>query len=56
MRLAKKWILPILALALLATGLSACRKDDTPGESLDRALDRTGDAVKDAGEAIKPGK
>lgn len=56
MNVAKKSILPILALALLASGLSACSRDNTAGENLDRALDKTGEAVKDAGEAIKPGK
>ena len=36
------------------TCLAACDKSTTPGEKLDRALDRTGEKVKDAGEAIKP--
>ena len=52
----KKAVFPVLALALLAGGLCACSKDATPGENLDRALEKTGEAVKDAGEAIKPGK
>ena len=44
-----------LACTLLAAGLSACNRDGTTaGQKLDRALDRTGEAVKDAGEAIKP--
>lgn len=40
--------------ALVMTGAGCDKSGDTPGESLDRALDKTGDAVKDAGEAIKP--
>lgn len=53
---ARKFVL-VLASAGLASGLFACgRGGATPGQKLDRALDRTGDAVKEAGEAIKPDK
>jgi len=49
----KKILLPLVALAFLAAGLCACG-DGTPGEKLDNALDKAGDKVKDAGDAIKP--
>ena len=55
MNLAKKTVLSIVTSAFLVGGLGACDKTgETPGEKLDRALDKTGDAVKDAGDAIKP--
>ena len=44
----------LLTSALLASGLCGCDKGDTPGQSLDKGLNKAGDAVKDAGEAIKP--
>jgi hypothetical protein len=53
MATAKKSILALLALAVLAAGLPACG-DGTPGQKLDNALDKAGDKVKDAGDAIKP--
>ena len=51
----KNRFLRLLAAATLAAGLCAC--DDsgrTAGERLDGALDATGEAVKDAGDAIQP--
>lgn len=55
MNIVKKTALLLVASALPALGLAGCeRSGRTPGENLDRALDKTGDAVKDAGEAIKP--
>ena len=55
MNIAKKTVLTMLSLASLAVGLCACGLDgDTPGQTLDKGLNRAGDAVKDAGEAIKP--
>ena len=55
MHLVKKTVLSVVTAAFLAGGLGACGKSgDTPGERLDDALAKTGDAVKDAGEAIKP--
>jgi hypothetical protein len=55
MDISKKTSLLVLTSALLAAGLCACDKSGgTPGEKLDRALDKTGETVKDAGEAIKP--
>jgi len=53
MHIAKKTLVLGLASALLVAGLGACG-DRTPGENLDRALDKTGETVKEAGEAIKP--
>jgi len=55
MNIAKKTVVPILTLASLVAGLCACGLDgDTPGQTLDRGLNKAGDAVKEAGEAIKP--
>jgi len=55
MRDSKKRILLAMASAILAAGLCACDGSGrTPGEKLDGALDKTGEAVKDAGEAIQP--
>ncbi len=55
MSIAKKSVVLVLSTALLAGGLCACDKSgDTPGQKLDKALDKTGETVKDAGEAIKP--
>jgi len=54
MNLAKKTLVLALTSAVL-TALAACDKSGaTAGENLDKALDKTGDAVKDAGDAIKP--
>jgi len=53
MHIAKKTLVLGLASALLVAGLGACG-NGTPGEKLDKALDKTGDKVKEAGEAIKP--
>lgn len=53
MNVAKKTVLLAAAAALLSAGLCACDRG-TPGENLDKALDKAGDTVKDAGEAIKP--
>jgi len=53
MNVARKSVCVALATVLLACGLGACG-NGTPGEKLDRALDKTGDKVKEAGEAIKP--
>ena len=50
---AKKAVLLVVTAALLSAGLCACDRG-TPGENLDKALDKAGDTVKDAGEAIKP--
>jgi hypothetical protein len=48
-------VLVLLASALAAGGLCACdRQSETPGQKLDKALDKAGDSIKDAGEAIKP--
>ncbi len=45
----------LLAITAAALATAGCgRPGDTPGEKLDKALDKTGEAVKDAGEAIKP--
>jgi hypothetical protein len=53
---ARKFVL-VLASAGLAAGVCACRRGGaTPGQKIDRALDKTGDLVKEAGEAIKPDK
>jgi hypothetical protein len=50
---ARKLVL-VLASAGVAAGLCACGGDGaTPGQNLDRALDRTGDLVIEAGDAIK---
>jgi hypothetical protein len=55
MSFAKKSVPFVLSSALLAAGLAGCSKGgDTPGEKLDAGLTKAGDAVKDAGEAIKP--
>jgi hypothetical protein len=63
---AKRKLLLALASALLGSGLAAgCRDDRTPGEKLDRAIDKTGEGIDKArekvgegmvkaGEAIKP--
>ena len=57
MNLTKRGALLVLTSAVLALGLCSCSKDGrSPGEKIDRALDRTGEAVKDAGEAIKVNK
>ncbi|MCE9638119.1 MAG: hypothetical protein K8T90_20650 [Planctomycetes bacterium] len=54
MHITKKTALLVLTSAFLGLGLCACNnRGDTPGEKLDRALDKTGDKVKEAGEAIK---
>lgn len=54
MRPTNKTLVLTLTLALLGTSLCACeRHGDTPGQQLDRALDKTGDKVIEAGEAIK---
>lgn len=51
----RKLVLIILTSVVAAAGLCACdRRDGTPGQQLDKALDKTGDKVKQAGEAIKP--
>jgi len=55
MNISKKTVLSALASASLAFGLCACgRNGDTPGQSLDKGLNKTGDAIKEVGEAIKP--
>lgn len=55
MILAKKPTLAVLAALALAVALGGCnRGGTTAGEKLDNALEKTGEAVKDAGEAIKP--
>lgn len=51
MKVSKTTALHALAAAALAAGLCAC--NDSPGDKLDRAIDKTGDAIKDAGDAIK---
>jgi hypothetical protein len=51
----KRVVLPVLALSFLAAVVAGCGKGGrTPGENLDRALDKTGEKIKDAGEAIQP--
>ena len=55
MIVAKKMALFVLTSAFLAGGLCACdSRDNTAGERLDTALEKTGEKVKEAGEAIKP--
>jgi hypothetical protein len=54
MNLAKKSVVLVAMSALLAAGLCACDRGDTPGEALDKGLSKAGDKVKEAGEAIKP--
>jgi len=55
MHVSKKTVLVALTSASLAVGLCACdRNGDTPGQTLDKGLNKAGDAIKDAGEAIKP--
>jgi len=54
MNIARKSVALVVTSALLAAGLCARAKGDSPGQALDRGLTKTGDAVKDAGEAIKP--
>ncbi len=55
MRIARRLVLLVLASGVLAAGLCACdSRGGTPGEKLDRVLDKTGDKVKEAGDAIKP--
>lgn len=56
MRIATSFLATFLVLMLLAGVLTACKRTRSPGENLDRALDKTGEAIKDAGEAIKPDK
>ena len=54
MNVAKRSVSLVLTSAFFAALLCACDKSgDTAGQKLDKALDKTGDAVKDAGEAIK---
>jgi hypothetical protein len=53
MTLAKKLVLLVLVSALLAAGLYACGRGGTPGQKLDRAIDRTGEKLKEAGEALQ---
>lgn len=45
--------LQVLALGLCLGPLAACDDADTPGEALDKAIEKTGEAVRDAGDAIK---
>lgn len=55
MDVAKKPAVLLVAAAFLAALLCGCDKNgDTPGQKLDKALDKTGDTLKDAGDAIKP--
>jgi hypothetical protein len=50
----EKAFLAVLLLASGAAVLGGCdRRGETPGQKLDRALDKTGEKVKEAGEAIK---
>jgi hypothetical protein len=54
MNVAKRSVFLVLTSAFLAAVLCGCdRSGDTAGEKLDHAIDKTGDAVKDAGDAIK---
>lgn len=55
MHIAKRCALVVLTSAFLAAGLGGCdnKSGATPGEQLDKALDKTGEKVKEAGEAIK---
>lgn len=47
-------LLAVIA-SLLVAGLCGCDKSgDTPGQKLDRALDKTGEKIKEAGDAIQP--
>ena len=53
----KKLLVLLFTSAVLAGGLCACdRSNETPGEQLDNALDKAGDKVKEAGDAIKPNR
>jgi hypothetical protein len=65
MSVAKKSLVLALTSALLAAGLCACERGTTPGQKLDRAIDKTGEGIdkaldktgeklKEAGEAIQP--
>ena len=52
---AKKLALLAVITSFLATGLCGCDKSgDSPGEKLDKALDKTGEKIKEAGDAIQP--
>ena len=53
MKHAMRRVLLATVSAILAAGLCACG-GRTPGEGLDHALDKTGEAVKDVGDAIQP--
>ena len=53
----KKVLVLLVASAVLAGGICACdRGGETPGAQLDNALDKAGDKVKEAGDAIKPNR
>ena len=55
MIVAKKMARFVLASAFVAGGLCACdSSDNTAGERLDTALEKTGEKVKELGEAIQP--
>ncbi len=54
MNIAKKTVVLMATSAFLAAGLCGCDKGDTPGQSLDKGLDKAGEKIKEAGEAIKP--
>lgn len=55
MIVATRFAVVVAACALVVGCLGGCDKSgDTPGQKLDKALDKTGDEVKKAGDAIKP--
>lgn len=54
MNITRKIVLVALTSAFLAGGLCGCeKKPETPGEKLDDALNKAGDALEDAGKSLK---
>ncbi len=49
--------LAVMVSALISLGIAGCDTNDGPvektGESIDRAIDNTGDAIEDAGDEMR---
>ena len=50
MSMIKKFALVFVASAFVVGGLGGCKKEETPGQKLDKAVDNAKDAAKDLGQ------
>jgi hypothetical protein len=46
-------VVSVVAVLAFAVSLSACKKEETPGEKLDHAAKNVNDAAKDAAKDLK---